>query len=83
MQTQRYSVYTLAMRNEFTAIIERDGSWFVAWSPEVPGANGQGCTVEECRASLSEAIRLILEDRREDGLRGLPPEAIQETVTVQ
>ncbi len=71
------------MRNEFTAVIERDGNWFVAWSPEIPGANGQGQTVEECRASLSEAIRLILEDRREDGLRGLPPEAIRETVTVQ
>ena len=32
---------------------------------------------------LGAAIRLILEDRREDGLRGIPPEAIQETVTVQ
>ena len=49
----------------------------------VPGANGQCHTIEECRASLSEAIRLILADRREDGLRGLPPEAVQETVTVQ
>jgi|GEM_PF-360937 predicted RNase H-like HicB family nuclease len=80
---KRRVVYTLAMRNEFTAVIERDGEWFIAWSPEVPGANGQGRTVEECRASLSEAIRLILADRREDGLRGVPPEAIQETVTVQ
>ncbi len=71
------------MRNEFTEIIERDGNWFVSWSPEVPGANGQGRTVEECRASLIAAIRLILEDRREDGLRGIPPEAIQGIVTVQ
>jgi predicted RNase H-like HicB family nuclease len=71
------------MRNEFTAIIERDGDWFVAWSPEVPGANGQGRDVEECRASLGAAIRLILEDRREDGLRGIPPDAIREIVTVQ
>jgi predicted RNase H-like HicB family nuclease len=71
------------MRNEFTAVIEHDGEWFVGWSPEIPGANGQGRTVEECRASLSDAIKLILEDRREDGLRGAPPEAIQETLTVQ
>lgn len=56
--------YTLAMSNEFTAIIERDGEWYVAWSPEIPGANGQGHTVDECRASLAEAIQLILEDRR-------------------
>lgn len=35
------------MRDEFTAIIERDGEWFIANSPEAPGANGQGHTVEE------------------------------------
>jgi predicted RNase H-like HicB family nuclease len=71
------------MRNEFTAVIERDGDWFVAWSPEIPGANGQGSTIEECRESLGAAIQLILEDRREDGLRGIPPNAIKETVTLQ
>jgi predicted RNase H-like HicB family nuclease len=71
------------MRNEFTAIIERDGDWYVGWSPEIPGANGQGHNVEECRASLGAAIRLVLEDRREDGVRGIPPEAIKEIVTVQ
>ena len=32
------------MTNEFTAIIEQDGPWFVAYSPEIPGANGQGQT---------------------------------------
>lgn len=52
------------MRNESTAVIERDGEWFVAWSPEIPGANGQGRTLEECRESLGAAIQLILEDRR-------------------
>ncbi len=70
------------MRNEFTAVIEQDGEWFVSWSPEIPGANGQGRTVEECRESLIAAIELILEDRREDGLRGVPADALRETVTV-
>ncbi len=32
------------MHNEFTAIFERDGDWFIASSPEFPGANGQGRT---------------------------------------
>ena len=76
-------VYTGSMRNEFTAVIERDGEWFVAWSPEIPGANGQGHSVEECRANLGAAIQLILEDRREDGLRGAPPDALRDTVTIQ
>jgi len=70
------------MHNEFTAVLERDGIWFVAYCPEIPGANGQGKTKEEALDSLSKAIALILEDRREDGLRGMPPDAIQEKVIV-
>jgi predicted RNase H-like HicB family nuclease len=71
------------MHNEFTAVFERDGEWFVAYSPEIPGANGQGRTKEEARESLAAAISLILEDRREDGLRGVPPGSELETVTVE
>jgi len=37
----------------------------------------------EARQSLSEAIALILEDRREDALKGIPPEAERETVIVE
>jgi len=70
------------MRNEFTAVIERDGEWYIAYCPEIPGANGQGRTKEEARNSLIEAIALVLEDRREDGLRGVPPEAERETVVL-
>lgn len=70
------------MRNEFTAIIEQDEGWYIAYSPEVPGANGQGRTKEEALASLRDAIELILTDRREDGLRGVPPDAVRETVVV-
>jgi predicted RNase H-like HicB family nuclease len=54
------------MRNEFTAIFERDGEWMIAYCPEIPGANGQGRTREEARQNLADAIALILEDRRED-----------------
>lgn len=71
------------MRNEFTAIIERDGDWFIAYCPEVPGANGQGRTKDEARKSLAGAISLILQDRREDALRGVPPEAERDTVIVE
>ena len=70
------------MRNDFTAVIERDGDWFIAYCLEIPGANGQGHTKEECLENLAEAIELILEDRREDGLRGLPEDAIREIITV-
>lgn len=71
------------MRNEFTAVIEKDGDWYIAYCPEIPGANGQGRTKEEARESLAEAIGLILEDRREDALRGVPPDADRVTVIVE
>ncbi len=73
----------LTVRNEFSAIIEKDEEWFIAYCPEVPGANGQGRTVNECRRNLADAISLILEDRRADAFRGLPPDALRETVVVQ
>ena len=44
------------------------------------GANGQGKPKDEAQNSLAEAIALILVDRREDGLRGVPPETFRETV---
>ena len=44
------------MHNEFTAVIERDGDWYIACCPEVPGANGQGRTKNEAKQSLIAAI---------------------------
>ncbi len=70
------------MSNTYTAIFERDGEWYIAYCPEVAGANGQGRTKDEARESLASAIELILRDRREDALRGLPADAEQDTVTV-
>jgi len=70
------------MKNEFTAIIEEDEGWFITYCPEISGANGQGRTKEEALSSLSEAISLILEVRRENALRGVPAGAIREVVRV-
>lgn len=71
------------MHNEFTAIVEQDGDWYIAYCLEVPGANGQGKTAEECKRNLAEAIALILEDRREDMLRGVPANAQRDVVIVE
>ncbi|MFZ1769381.1 MAG: type II toxin-antitoxin system HicB family antitoxin [Caldilinea sp.] len=70
------------MLKEFDAFLERDDDWFVAYAPEIPGANGQGGTQEEALKNLAEAIELILTDRRLDALRGLPADAIHTTVRV-
>jgi predicted RNase H-like HicB family nuclease len=71
------------MKGEFTAIIEEapeGGFWAIC--AEVPGANGQGESVQEAKDSLRDALRLIFEDRVEDMKRGLPAEAIQSVIAV-
>ncbi|MHC4955107.1 MAG: type II toxin-antitoxin system HicB family antitoxin [Planctomycetota bacterium] len=70
------------MKNEFTAVVEQEATWFIAYCPEIPGANGQGRTKDECLNSLKAAIELILQDRREDGLKGVPEDAHQEIIVV-
>ena len=60
------------MNLKLTAEIHRDGEWFVGFCPEVPEANGQGRTPEDCLQSLKEAVLLLMEDRREDASRKLP-----------
>lgn len=71
------------MKGQFTAIIEEapeGGYWAIC--AEVPGASGEGETIDETKASLRDAIRLVLEDRVEDARRGLPGDAIQTVVAV-
>ena len=45
----------------FTAILEKEGDWYVALCPELDVAS-QGRTVEEARAMLKEAVEIFLED---------------------
>ena len=71
------------MKAEFTAIIEpapEGGYWAIC--PEIPGANGQGETIDEAKKSLKNAVELILKDRRDDYLRGLSADAIHDKVMV-
>ena len=70
------------MPKEFTAIYERDGDWFIGYCPEVPGANGQGRTKEECRKNLATAVELILEDRLADALASAPEDIEREPLVL-
>jgi predicted RNase H-like HicB family nuclease len=54
------------MKAEFTAIVKRDGDWWLGWVEEVPGANAQEKTKEELIISLREAAKDILELRCEE-----------------
>ncbi len=57
----------------FTAVYLKSADGYIGFVEELPGANTQGATLEEVRANLQEAARLVLEANRalaEEQLRG-------------
>ena len=50
---------------DFTAVFEQDGDWWIGYTEELPGANTQGKTLEETRENLKEAIQLVISANRE------------------
>ena len=50
----------------YTAVIRRDGRWWIGWVEEVPGVNSQGETREELLSNLREALAEAIEMNRED-----------------
>jgi predicted RNase H-like HicB family nuclease len=56
---------------ELTAVFQKVPLGYIGFVEELPGANTQGATLEEARANLAEAVRLVL-----DANRALAEEAI-------
>ncbi len=67
---------------QFTAIFEKGDKYYIGYCAEISGANGQGETLDECRESLTEAIKLILQDRLDDIMLGVPDNAIRELLVL-
>ena len=53
------------MKLKFTAVFRRFPEGYEAFVEELPGANTQGATLEEARANLPEAARMVLEANRQ------------------
>ncbi|MBI1389565.1 MAG: type II toxin-antitoxin system HicB family antitoxin [bacterium] len=54
------------MNNGYTAVVEKDDEWFIAFCSEIEGDNGEGRIIRDRLSNLNEAIALILLDREED-----------------
>jgi len=53
-------------KTTYSAVIRRDGKWWIGWIEEVPGVNCQGETREELIANLREALAEALELNRQE-----------------
>jgi predicted RNase H-like HicB family nuclease len=72
------------MVSQFTAVFEPQPSgWIVAYVAEIPGANTQGRTLDEARANLAEAVRLLLECQRDQALAEAGANASLERIQVE
>ena len=70
------------MALKFHAVFEKGEQYYSGYCLEVPGANGQGKTLEECRENLKEAVELILKTRAEDARQGISENAIEDEIAI-
>ena len=53
-------------KGPFTALVKKDGRWWIGWIAEIPSVNCQEATKAELLASLTETLREMLELNRAD-----------------
>jgi predicted RNase H-like HicB family nuclease len=64
-----------------TAVFEpaKEGG-YTCFVEEIPAAISQGETLDQARANLLDALKLVLECQRELAEKNLSPEAVRETI---
>ena len=62
------------MGTRYTAVIQKNGKWWLGWVEEIPGVNSQGVTREELMENLLPALEEALEMNRADALAGMTGE---------
>lgn len=70
------------MNNEYTAVIKRDGEWWLGWIEEVPGVNCQERSHQELLESLRSALKEAVEFNREDALTAAGTDFLEEKIAV-
>ena len=56
------------MNDHYTAVVKKDGDWWIGWIEEVPGVNCQERSREELLETLKTTLREALEFNRQDAL---------------
>jgi len=70
------------MNTTFTAIIKKDGPWWIGWIEEISGVNAQEETKEQLLSSLREILAEALEFNRAEARQAAENNYTEELVTV-
>ena len=71
------------MKQQFTAVYQKRGKWYVGWVEEVSGVNTQGKTLDEARVNLQEALSLVITVNRTLLEREITGRVIREPLQLQ
>jgi len=70
------------MNNKYTAVIKRDGKWWIGWIEEVPGVNCQEKTREELIETLRATLKEALDFNRKDAISAAGRDFQEEKISV-
>jgi predicted RNase H-like HicB family nuclease len=65
---------------KYAVLIEKTGSGYSAYIPDLPGCVATGATAKACREAIGGALRMHLQGMREDGLDIPEPSSLAEYV---
>jgi len=68
--------------NTYTAIIKKDGDWWIGWIGEIPGVNCQEATREELLETLRITLKESLEFNRQDAIHAAESDYYEEAIAV-
>jgi predicted RNase H-like HicB family nuclease len=57
------------MTNQYTAVIKKDGDWWIGWIEEIPGVNCQEKSRKELIQSLRVTLKEALEFNKQEAIR--------------
>jgi predicted RNase H-like HicB family nuclease len=70
------------MSSEYTAVIKKDGKWWIGWIEEIPGVNCQEKTKDELLKSLRLALKEAIEFNKKEALSAAGKGFKEETIAV-
>ncbi len=70
------------MQREYSAVVKKDGDWWIGWIAEVPGVNCQESTHDALMETLKVTLREALEFNRQEALKAARSNYSEEVVKV-
>ena len=70
------------MPNTYTAIVKKQGEWWIGWIEEIPGVNCQERTREELLDTLRVTLKEAIELNRQGAIDAAESDFVEENVAV-